>query len=375
MKIAYFIGTFKKEDGVAQVLLAIIREARKKGIESVIVTGWAEDVSVSPVPVIQVPSIIFPLYKEYRLPLPGMGGFEGRLNEFQPDIIHIHSPDTIAFAALKYAKKYNLPVFATHHTDFARYLSYYRISFLKPLLWFILRRLYARINIVTVPSPVTANDLTSHGIKNVAVIQWGVDFTRFNPSFRSEAWREKIAGSKEKNILLCVCRLTWEKDLRTLAAIFHLLKKNRSDFVMVIAGDGPISKELKLLMPEAVFLGHIEGYELSQAYASSDILLFPSSTETFGNVTIEAMASGIIPIVADAGGSKSLVKNGETGFLAEPKNPDDFYKKTVMLLDDLKLREKMKTAGAGFVKNFAWENVFDALLKIYADFPRKTREV
>ena len=143
MKIAYFIGTLKKEsgDGVARVLLTFAREAEKRGIKSVIVTGWAEDPSASPAPVIKVPSMVFPLYREYRLPLPGMGGFEKELNEFKPDIIHIHSHDAIAFAALKYAKKHGIPIFATHHTDFPRYLAYYHVPFLKPLVWFILRRL------------------------------------------------------------------------------------------------------------------------------------------------------------------------------------------------------------------------------------------
>jgi phosphatidylinositol alpha 1,6-mannosyltransferase len=365
MKIAYFIGTLRKEDGVTTILLHLIQEARKKGIESIIITGWAQDTSISPVPVIQVPSVMFPFYREYRLSIPGIHGFEKKLNEFKPDVIHLQSPDTIGWAGLKYAKKYNIPIIATFNTNFIKYLVYYHAAFLSSFFKSILRKLYNQMALVTTPSSVTTEELKADKIKNVETVSWGVDFTKFNPSFRSEEWRQKILKGKLGKILLCVCRLTWEKDLRTLAEAYQMLKKKRDDFAMVIAGEGPNQKELESLMPGAVFLGHIEGKELSEAYASSDILLFPSSTETFGNVTVEAMAAGIIPIVANAGGSKSLVKEGETGFLAEPKNARDFYEKTNALLDDPDLQQKIRAADLEFVKDFSWEKVFSRFMEIY----------
>ena len=264
MKIAYFIGTLKKEDGVTRVLLALIEQGRKQGIESVIVTGWAEDVSMSPVPVIQVPSIVFPLYKAYRISVPGIGKFKKQLDEFQPDLIHLHSPDTIAWSALKYAKKRNIPIMDTHHTDFCKYLSYYRLGFLKPLVWALLKKLYKQMRIVTTPSQVIADELIGHKIPNVQALPWGVDFARFSDSFRSQELRKQILKQGEKFILLCVCRLTWEKDLRTLAKAYNLLKQNHKDFAMVIAGDGPARKELESLMPGAIFFGHLEGDKFSQ---------------------------------------------------------------------------------------------------------------
>ncbi|MEK7083275.1 MAG: glycosyltransferase family 1 protein, partial [Patescibacteria group bacterium] len=334
MKIVNFIGTLKKQDGVAQVILALIREAKKHNIESMIVTGWAEDLSMTSAPIVQIPSVIFPLYKEYRLPFPGMRGFEQHVRAFQPDVIHVHSPDTSAWAAVKYAKKYAIPIVATHHTDFSRDLSYYHLAFLRPLVWRMLKKLYGRMGAVTTPSVVTTDELAHHGIKQLHTIPWGVDFERFNISFRSQEWRKKILGTKTFNtqILLCVCRLAWEKDLRTLAETYELLRASRNDFAMVVAEDGPARKELERLMPGAVFLGYLGEKELSQAYASSDIFLFPSSRETFGNVTIEAMASGSIPIVANAGGSKTIVRDGENGLIAQPQSAHDFYQKAVILL-------------------------------------------
>lgn len=365
MKIAYFIGTLKKEDGVARVLLALICEAQKKGIESIIITGWAEDISISPVPIIQIPSVIFPLYKEYRLPLPGIRGFEKKLDEFQPDIIHVHSPDTIAFAALKYAKKHHIPIVSTHHTDFNKYLSYYHLSLLRSLLWFLLKRLYKQMSFVTTPAQVISQDLINHNIPNVFTIPWGVDFEHFDPSFYSLEWRNKILSGENRPIILCVCRLTWEKDLRTLAIVYNLLRERKNNFSMVVAGDGPARQKLESLMLGAKFLRHVDGPELSKVYASSDIFLFPSSTETFGNVTIEAMASGLVPVAADAGGSKSLVKEGENGFLAKSNDVEDFYKKVYLLLNNQELREKMRNVGLDFVKNYTWQKVFNDFLQRY----------
>ena len=365
IKIAYFNGALKKGDGVTHVLLDLIREAIKKGNEPLMITSRTDDGSIMPVPVIQTPAIVFPLYREYYLALPGIRGFKKKLDEFKPDIIHIHSPDTNGWAALKYAKKNHIPIVATHHTDFNKYLSYYHLSIFRPLLSHMLKRLYTQMNFVTTPSESVSQELIEHGVKDVFTIPWGVDPTRFNPSFRSMEWREKILKKKEGKILLCVCRLTWEKDLRTLAEIYNLLRRDRNDFSMIIVGDGPIRRELESLMPGAIFLGFIEGLELSKVYASCDIFIFPSSTETFGSVTIEAMASGLVPIVALAGGSKSLVQNGENGFLARPKDVSDFYEKTRVLLDDNQKKEKMRSAGLISVKKFAWEKVFGEFLSKY----------
>jgi glycosyltransferase involved in cell wall biosynthesis len=367
IRIAYFIGTLRKEDGVAQVLLALAREAKKKGFPCVIVTGWVEDMSVVPVPVITIPSVVFPLYRDYRLPLPGMRGFEKELDDFRPDIIHVHSPDTSAWAAIAYAKKTGIPVITTHHTDFARYLSYYHIGFAEPFLWFLLHEVYDRSDRVTTPSPATTNDLLEHGVKNVITIGWGVDTARFDPSFRSEEWRKSVLPSGAPFVILCVCRLTWEKDLKTLAATYTLLRqRSRNPFAMVIAGDGPARGEIEKMMPGAIFLGHIEKTDLSRVYASSDILLFPSSTETFGNVTAEAMVSGAVPVVANAGGSQSLVQDGKNGFLAAPRDAEDFYQKTSRLMDNPQLLDKIKKEALKLRDQVSWEHVFSRFIDEYS---------
>jgi glycosyltransferase involved in cell wall biosynthesis len=366
MKIAYFLGTLKKEDGVTRVLLSLINEAQKKEDPSIIVTGWAEDESISLVPIIQVPSFVFLLYKDYKIPLPGMSGFEKKLDEFKPDIIHVHSPDPSAWAALKYANKHNIPIIATYHTNFNRYLSYYHLSFLSPIVSEMLKRLYRQMNAVTSPSLTVTQELINLGIKNIETIPWGVESTKFNNSFYSIKWRNKILNGENKNIILYAGRLTWEKDFRTFVDTYKLLINKRNDFIFVIAGDGPIRKELEFLMPKAVFLGHIEGEELSMVYASSNIFFSASSTEVFANVPLEAMSSGIIPVIASVGGIKILIENKEIGLLCEPKNANDFYENINTLLDDTNLQSKMRLNGSNFIKNYTWEKVFTETKKIYS---------
>lgn len=371
MKVAHFVGTLRKEseDGVARVLLSLVREAQRRRIETQIVTGWVQDKTEPPIFVIEVPSVALPFYKAYKVPFPGIAAFQKELDRFGPEVLHVHSPDVIAWSALKYAKSRNLPVVATYHTNFSQYLPYYHISFLRPLLWYVLKRLYGKMKVVTAPSAMATEQLAGRGIP-ARTIPWGVDLECFNPSFRSGQFRLDISRGKEKKIILCVSRLTWEKDVRTVAETYKLLKENRDDFVMVMAGNGPDKAALESMMTGAVFLGFIQGEQLSTAYASSDVLLFVSSTETFGNVTAEAMASGVVPVVADAGGSKSLVTDGKTGFLARPKDAADFYRKICLLLDEERLRNEMRANVLAFAKSLTWEQAFDKFLEIYTALSR-----
>jgi len=159
--------------------------------------------------------------------------------------------------------------------------------------------------------------------------------------------------------------ISWEKNLRVLADTYNLLRKKRDDFVMVVAGEGPARKELEQLMPGTVFRGYLEEAELSETYASADIFLFPSSRETFGNVTVEAMASGLVPVVANAGGSKTIVMHGRNGLLADPQSAEDFAQKITLLLNDNELREKIMYAALADAKQYTWERVFERMFELY----------
>jgi glycosyltransferase involved in cell wall biosynthesis len=279
----------------------------------------------------------------------------------------LHSPDTIAWAALKYAQITKTKIIATHHTAFDLYLPYYHLQWTSPLVWFLIRRLYNKLTLVTAPSLVIADELKKHGVTNAQNFPWGADLHVFNPENYSTAWRKEICGEKDQPIISFVSRLVWEKDLRTLAATYNLLRKKLgpNGFKMFVSGHGPASVELKKLMPGAIFKDHLEGNELPTAYASSDIFLFPSTTETFGLVVLEAMACGAVPVVANSGGDMSIIEDNKNGLLAQAKNPQSFYEKTLYLIEHPEILKRLHDYGLNYAKDYDWEKILANFFNLY----------
>ncbi len=214
------------------------------------------------------------------------------------------------------------------------------------------------------PSKPIIEELSEHGLTTIQLLPHGVDTNTFNPGFARKDWKQNH-GIEGKTALLFAGRLVWEKDLLTLAQTYKLLTEKRDDVVFVLAGDGPIRKELEKLMPKALFLGYQSGEELSAAYASSDIFVFPSTTETFGNVTVEAMASGIPPICAREGGAFGMINNGVNGLIAEPRDPNDLAYKIEILLNKPDFRKKLAENAYNFAITQSWQNIVDRLLFSY----------
>ena len=365
IRIAYFAGTMRPgHDGVTRVLYKMIEELNSRKIDNMFFSPIIPPVDEQPTPMFKVPSITFPLYKDYRLAKPGKKYFEEKVIEFHPDIIHINSPCSLGYAAMKYGNKHNIPVVATYHTHFASYAKYYKVKALENFSWNYFRSLYNRCEKVYVPSIPIMNELKFHGLNTVDFLPHGVDTKVFNPKFKSVEWRKKL-GIENKTILLFAGRLVWEKDLQTLSETYHILNKKRNDVVFVLAGDGPIRNELEELMPRAKFLGYQSGNNLSTAYASSDIFVFPSTTETFGNVTVEAMASGIPPICAREGGAYGIIKENQTGLIAEPRNPFDLANKIESLVDNPMEKERIASNAYNFAQSQSWENIIDNLVSSY----------
>lgn len=366
MKVAYFTGTIRKEDGTVRVLLKLLEQAKRNGMDCIVISGFIEDNVELIYPAVKIPSVPFPFYQDYYLSYTNERKLEKLLDEFNPDIVHVHSPDLLSWAALRFARQKRIPILATHHTDFVKYASYYHADYLSPMLKTMLRALYNRMGAVTTPSPAMAKDLASYGVKNIEITPWGTDLSLFTPDSYSEAWRKKMTkGDTHKTVILSASRLTWEKDLQILADVYNILKRHRKDFVLVVAGEGPIRQELAELMPGAVFTGHLDCQDLAAAYASSDIFLFPSSTETFGNVTLEALASGLVPVAADEGGSKSLVEDGYNGLLAKARNADDFYRKVDLLIDNPAVRLRMRNQALQFSSGHSWAAACEKTFAVY----------
>ncbi len=365
LRVAYFAGTMRREhDGVTRVLYRLIPYLNDRGIANMFFSPIVPAEDDSATEFFKIPSVAFPLYKDYRFALPGMRHFEKELHAFNPDVIHINSPCPLGYAAMRYGRKHRVPVVATYHTHFASYAKYYNVKLLEKSSWKYLRSLYNGCNRLFVPSRPIAEELSAHGIRGIEVLPHGVDTHVFNPQKKSLAWKSQL-GAEGKHALLFAGRLVWEKDLRTLAETYNILATRRDDVAFILAGDGPIRAELQRMMPRAIFLGQLEKNDLAVAYASSDIFVFPSTTETFGNVTLEAMASGLPPVCAREGGAYGIIEHGRTGLLAEPRCPHDLAHHIESLLDSPETRQAIRNAGLSFAKQQQWDTIFDRMVHSY----------
>lgn len=370
LRIAYFAGTMLQDhDGVTRVIYKWIEYLTKKKIKNIFVSPALPPRKNWPTEMYKVPSIKFPLNKEYSLASPEKKYFEKKLDKFKPDIIHVNSPDPLGYAALNYAQKRHIPVIATYHTHFISYAKYYYLEILEPFLWLYTKGFYNKCDKVLVPSKSILGELREHGLKKLEYLPHGVDTTTFNKSYKSIEWRKKL-GIDKKIVLLYVGRLVWEKDLEVLAETYSKLISNKS-ISFVIVGNGPIREDLEKLMPKAIFTGRLIGKELSTAYASSDIFVFPSTTETFGNVILEAMISGLPCVAANKGGSKSAIKNNVTGLLARPHDSKDFIKKVKYLIKNSGLRKKMAQNAVKYAEKQSWDSICDRLFKEYDKLLKK----
>ena len=211
-----------------------------------------------------------------------------------------------------------------------------------------------------------ASVLRAHEIRrNLRLWQRGVDTTRFSPTRRSESWRQTIGVDENSVLITYVGRLVWEKGLHVFADVLERLEREGVPHKCMIVGEGPARSELTERLPDAIFTGYLGGEALARAYASSDVFFFPSDTETFGNVTLEAMASGLPTVCADATGSNGLVRRGENGFLAPAGNVAAFADYLTRLVLDEGLRERMGAASERIALEFDWDTVLARIAGYY----------
>jgi len=374
MRIAYFNANLKVgQDGVTRVVYKMIEGALARNHEAIAVTSILPEPSEQLIPMYKVPSVVIPLQKAYRMAMPGYQSFSGILNEFRPDIIHINSPCTLGFGAVKFAKHFGVPVVATYHTHFPTYPRYYNLTKLEVLVWRITRNLYNNVDRTLVPTRPILSELAENNIQRLQYLPNGVDIGLFTPERRNNAWRTQFGGGS-KPIVLFVSRLVWEKDLRVLAYTYRQLKTKRNDFEMVIVGDGNARAEFEQMMPGAHFLGYQSGVTLAESFASADIFVFPSTTETFGLVTLEAMASGLTPVAAKMGGATEIIEEGTSGLFAQPLDGADLAQKVEWLLDHPNYRRTMGEQAHRRAQEYHWESILSRLFTTYEDVIQQKKQ-
>ncbi|KAJ7562219.1 hypothetical protein O6H91_03G059600 [Diphasiastrum complanatum] len=276
---------------------------------------------------------------------------------FKPDIIHASSPGVMVFGALIIAKMLSVPIVMSYHTHVPIYIPKYTFSWLVTPMWMIIKFLHRAADLTLVTSHALGKELKAAGAAaadRIRVWRKGVDSDNFHPRFKSHEMRMKLTdGEVERPLLVHVGRLGAEKNLDLLKKVMDRIPEARLAFI----GDGPYRADLEQMFKgnAVVFTGMLQGEELSKAYASGDLFVTPSESETLGLVVLEAMASGIPVVVARAGGIPDIVsQDGETGFLFTPGDVDDCVKKVKALIDSPELRHRIGAAGRADVENYDW---------------------
>lgn len=369
MVICHVAGTAARgQDGVTRVLYEYLQRHRIAGLEPIVLTAVADQKEQQNYTIVELPAVRLPVYRDYKLYVGGSTAIERALEQCrkEPTIVHVHTPCPLGRAALRYARRRGIPVVATYHTHFPSYMRHHRVGVMRPLVERSLWNFYARCDQVLVPSRKLCEELTAHGVRNAIFFPHGTDTTQFHPRWANPEWRTMLGISPGKIVLLYVGRLVWEKNLRVLVEMWDQLDKRR--FALVVVGTGPIFHRLQRSMPDALFLGYRSGRELSQAYASSDIFIFPSDTETFGNVTLEALASGLPCIVADAPGSAELVRHGVTGYRVNPRDAAAFAK-AVESIAQLSAEQRMlwRLRARLDAERYQWHYICAALFQHYRE--------
>jgi glycosyltransferase involved in cell wall biosynthesis len=352
-------------DGVALTLNRLVGYLQSQGVEVLVFAPTANTPALAHQGrLVSVPSIPLPGRPEYRLALGLPGYLKRQLLDFEPDLIHIAVPDLLGQAALSLAERHHIPAVASYHTRYETYLKHYRyLARLEGTLKAILRRFYGRCREVYVPSDSTREALLADGLKdNFKPWSRGIDTERFSPARRSMEWRARHGIGADELVVLHVSRLVREKRLDTLTAALNRLAVPHR---VVVVGDGPDRGFAEQQLPHAIFTGFLNGEDLATAYASCDIFVFPSDSESFGNVTLEAMASGLPCVCADATGSRSLVVAGETGFLAPADDAHGFAAHITALAQDGALRHRMGVAARARALTFSWEETMARMLGYY----------
>jgi glycosyltransferase involved in cell wall biosynthesis len=290
-----------------------------------------------------VPSLPLPRYSQVRVALPSTGALMERWRERRPDVVHIATEGPLGWGALRAAEQLGLPVTSDYRTRFDAYGSHYRVGWLRRGVEGWLRRFHQRTGCTMVPTRALAQALAASGHERLTVVSRGVDAQRHHPRHRSAALRAAWGAGDDAPVLLYVGRLAPEKNLAVLARAWDAVRRAQPAAKLVLVGDGPYEAALRRLCPEAIHAGVQRGEALSAHYASADIFVFPSVTETWGNVVPEAMASSLAVLAFDDAAAAELINDGRNGHTVLPGDADAFVRRAAWLVQHL---EHARACGA-----------------------------
>jgi len=367
LKLAIFTDTYLPQvNGVARTVARISSFLRKQNVPCLIFAPECGPLPRDNENVHTFSALDLPFYPECKIALPAYPNIREILSEFKPDLIHLVTEFSMGLCGLKYAKEHQLPLVASYTTNFPQYLTYYRMGFLEKWGWLYLRWFHNQCHLNYCSSQTVQAVLMKKEFRNLTVWGRGIDGDLFSPDKKSDLLKKLAPG---KNLFfLYVGRLAPEKDLDVLFNAWRIVSCNLPDAQLIITGDGPLAEELKQKNSAGVtFTGYQHGEDLAAIYASSDAFVFPATTETFGNVVLEAMAAGLPVVGAAAGGVKNLLVDGYNSLACRPRNDHDIAAAMLKLAQNKELRAKIGLQARHYALNRSWHGILDNLLKSYQE--------
>jgi glycosyltransferase involved in cell wall biosynthesis len=368
LRVALFSGNYNYvRDGANQALNRLVEFLLRQGLKVRIYSPTvAEPAFPATGDVVSIPAIPIPGRSEYRLPIALPPRVRRDLAEFKPNVVHVSSPDIVGHRAVTWARRRKIAAVASVHTRFDTYLAYYHLQALEPLARDIMRRFYHRCEVVMAPAESTAVILRAQRMnRDIAIWARGVDREQFNPDRRDMAWRRSVGIADDEMVIAFLGRVVMEKGLDVFAEAIHTFAELGLKYHVLVIGEGPARPWFEEQLPNAIFTGQLTGDDLARALASSDLLLNPSITEAFGNVTLESMACGLPAIAAEATGATNLVRDKVTGTLVDGTEPDEFARALEAYARDPDLRRRHGEAALAIAKTMDWDSINATVIRVY----------
>ena len=308
--------------------------------------------------------IALPHYEGLKMGLPAKGALTRLWTMQRPDVVQIATEGPLGWSALAAANKLRLPVASDFHTNFHSYSNHYGLGLLRRAIVAYLRKFHNKSAVTLVPTAGIRRELLSHGYENIEIIGRGVDTRQFHPGRRDPALRARWGVNADETVALYVGRLAAEKNLALVFRAFDAMRETHPATRLVLVGDGPERASWQAKRPDAIFCGTQIDEALAAHYASGDVFLFSSLTETWGNVTIEAMASGLAVVAYDCAAAEEVIRHGENGLKAPPESEAAFIAEAVSLAPAVALQRRLGSAAAARAAQLSWDAIIDSFERV-----------
>lgn len=371
LRVALFSGNYNYvRDGANQALNKLVGYLLDQGVSVRVYSPTTDTPAFPPTgDLVSVPAWPVPGGRaEYKFATGLPKSIRADLEAFAPNLVHVSAPEFLCHGAVTWARERGIGTLASLHTRFETYPAYYHLGFVAPVIIKLLTRFYNRVDKVVTPGDSTAELIRGWGVKTpIGIWSRGVDHARFHPQRRSLEWRRSLGLADDAFAVGFLGRLVLEKGLDIFGEVCNELTARGIAHRVLVIGEGPARQAFADRVPGAIFTGFQRGDDLARAVASMDVLFNPSVTETFGNVTSEAMACGVPVVAARATGAIDLVEDGVNGFLVPPRDVHAYAGAIARLIADPALAAAQGAAGHEKAKALVWDKVNRAVLDSYFD--------